>query len=956
MFLCAAVLMVSTLSGLELAWDSQGLPVFQGADLYWTGQTVKVDENHILVLWCDARNGNRDVFGRMIDGNGNPVWDEDLLIAGGDLIQSDPACVIASDGNILISWVERGVIPAEDPLYLKKITPAGATVWASEAISTTGNLVECAQLIPDPTGGAFVCWQESTTQWTYSIFAAHIDDTGHNVWTEGGIPLTGRAEFTTRDHYFAMTSDNDGGIFVMYKPDGYSTIYLRNLAGDGTLLQTQILASSTTLHSGFQLVRTADGMFNALWTDSGVLQLYRFDSQGTIQAIESWDFGYDHYMNHPEAIADGTNIFLHWLVGTGSSETLRISADGTIWPVVTLPYLDPICGSQYSGLTTDGMGGCYVSGRIESNGEPHLCVSHITDSGTVDWTSCLDDANNSKPFYLSLVHCDDHVVTIGNQTCELTRSINVNTVSATGLVREQQTTLVEKTCANVISSKAAFGGGISAVVFTTQVESANYRVHLQLIRSDGSFVLPVNGRIIGSLHEYDNYDIAVDSEGNTGILHQGDGQESTSIVFTEFDRDGNLLTALSLYGYSSFNFLDQITIQAAGIRDFELTWIDQVYVPSEIFFQNLVMQQRMVDGQPLFAAPGQIVDLGYIDNLYPFDIFGPYMIWGDVSDYYISKLDGEGHAVEGWPIPGVAVPRCTTDAYPHYLVSIEDGGLMYVNGANSENLGYISPTGELETGRFPDYSEGGFYDLAMIDNSPTYLWQNTIGDNTYTLRRLDRSRNLLTSTPLPLLSSVYYNEESTLYPVGLNGQDGALLLNRVYQTDQCMFGTMMVTSFDTDGNIVTESTYITPSTLHYNISSTPTADGAMFCWTDARIEADENQGVNLYAQRIVLPVTVSRDDDVNAAPMLTLSNYPNPFNPSTTIAYSLPTTGDTTLRIYNTRGQMVKTLLRESMDAGNHSVTWDGTDDSGNPVGSGVYLYRLQRGSLSSTNKCLLLK
>jgi hypothetical protein len=101
---------------------------------------------------------------------------------------------------------------------------------------------------------------------------------------------------------------------------------------------------------------------------------------------------------------------------------------------------------------------------------------------------------------------------------------------------------------------------------------------------------------------------------------------------------------------------------------------------------------------------------------------------------------------------------------------------------------------------------------------------------------------------------------------------------------------------------------------------------------------------------------VSRTDHVAPAPGISISSFPNPFNPNTTIAYSLPTAGDTTLRVYNTRGQIVKTLVCEPMETGNHSVTWDGTDDNGQPVGSGVYLYRLQRGTLSSTNKCLLLK
>jgi hypothetical protein len=104
----------------------------------------------------------------------------------------------------------------------------------------------------------------------------------------------------------------------------------------------------------------------------------------------------------------------------------------------------------------------------------------------------------------------------------------------------------------------------------------------------------------------------------------------------------------------------------------------------------------------------------------------------------------------------------------------------------------------------------------------------------------------------------------------------------------------------------------------------------------------------------VLPV--GNDTSTMPVPKALLTCSPNPFNPSTTIAYSLPSVGDTTLRIYNTRGQMVKTLVHGQLEAGNHSVTWDGMDDKGKPVASGVYLVRLATPVGSQFSKCVLLK
>jgi hypothetical protein len=89
---------------------------------------------------------------------------------------------------------------------------------------------------------------------------------------------------------------------------------------------------------------------------------------------------------------------------------------------------------------------------------------------------------------------------------------------------------------------------------------------------------------------------------------------------------------------------------------------------------------------------------------------------------------------------------------------------------------------------------------------------------------------------------------------------------------------------------------------------------------------------------------------------LSLRNSPNPFNPSTTLSFSLPRTGNTLLSIYSITGQKVCTLVSGPMSAGKHSVVWDGRDDSGNLVSSGVYLSRLETGKLVSTAKMLLMK
>jgi hypothetical protein len=99
-------------------------------------------------------------------------------------------------------------------------------------------------------------------------------------------------------------------------------------------------------------------------------------------------------------------------------------------------------------------------------------------------------------------------------------------------------------------------------------------------------------------------------------------------------------------------------------------------------------------------------------------------------------------------------------------------------------------------------------------------------------------------------------------------------------------------------------------------------------------------------------VTVSVDAITGALSQ----NQPNPFNPTTTIRFVLPEREQVTLAIYDTNGYLVRTLVDEVEGYGTHEVTWDGRDDDGAAMGSGVYFYRLRAGKHTESKKMVLLK
>jgi hypothetical protein len=84
-------------------------------------------------------------------------------------------------------------------------------------------------------------------------------------------------------------------------------------------------------------------------------------------------------------------------------------------------------------------------------------------------------------------------------------------------------------------------------------------------------------------------------------------------------------------------------------------------------------------------------------------------------------------------------------------------------------------------------------------------------------------------------------------------------------------------------------------------------------------------------------------------------NYPNPFNPGTVISYQLPRAAAAQLVIYNSIGQRIRTLVDDFQELGSHAVIWDGRDDDGRALASGVYIYRLTAGSFSEARKMVLI-
>jgi flagellar hook assembly protein FlgD len=86
------------------------------------------------------------------------------------------------------------------------------------------------------------------------------------------------------------------------------------------------------------------------------------------------------------------------------------------------------------------------------------------------------------------------------------------------------------------------------------------------------------------------------------------------------------------------------------------------------------------------------------------------------------------------------------------------------------------------------------------------------------------------------------------------------------------------------------------------------------------------------------------------------NNYPNPFNPSTVIKVAIPATQHVSLKVFNIHGELVSTITDDVMEAGYHQFTWNGKNNNGSQVASGIYFYQIITNGFNQAKKMMLLK
>jgi len=267
--------------------------------------------------------------------------------------------------------------------------------------------------------------------------------------------------------------------------------------------------------------------------------------------------------------------------------------------------------------------------------------------------------------------------------------------------------------------------------------------------------------------------------------------------------------------------------------------------------------------------------------------------------------------------------------------------VSYTNVAGGTPITAVSSTTEGSVGEFSITVPSGLYNISITGTAGAINYALTSAS---TLVAADA-----TSHPNVTMTAVSYNISGVVKKnmVGNPLFAGATVKLVDTTTPTTIFTAEAATGANGEYSILS----VVPGT--YTVRVTFTQDGEQ-TWDRTAPFVVPTDGTTL---EIIVAHALTGEDIVELPTVTVLkANYPNPFNPSTTIAFDMAQAGNVSIEVYNIKGQKVKTLVDGDYGVGRHSVVWNGDDASGRNVGSGIYFYRMTTSGYSSIQKMLLMK
>ncbi len=478
--------------------------------------------------------------------------------------------------------------------------------------------------------------------------------------------------------------------------------------------------------------------------------------------------------------------------------------------------------------------------------------------------------------------------------------------------------------------------------------------------SDGNFLWAVSA--CGTSLVY-GYSIAVDDSGNcyvTGVFRETATFGTTTltsnswgdIFIAKLDSNGNWLwirQAGGAYGDSGFGiavdnsgncyvigyFMDTASFGSTTLATIAECDIFVVKLDTEGNWLWVKQSGETVSGW----VTGYGIDVDSSGNSYVTGYFNGTVTIGSTgitssgyTDLFAAKLNTNGDWL--W----VKKAGGTGDEYS-LSIAVDVSGNSYITGffaGNSVHFGTIS------------ISSSGNDDIfaAKLDTNGNWLWAKKAGGLS-----ADRGNGISVDSFGNSYVTGYFRFAATFDTITLNNSnegENDIFIAKLDTNGNWVGADKAGGAYDDSGNSIaidrSGNSFITGSFI-----------GTAYV---GNTSLTSNGETNIFVAKLTPELTWIEDEFITETAVRShvYGNYPNPFNPETTIKYYLDKTQEAKLDIFNLKGQLIKTLVSETKASGEHSVLWKGEDESGHFAASGIYIVKMQTGNLISTKKMILMK
>ncbi len=914
-----------------------GIPIARvPAKQLWV-QSFSDGNGGCVSIWVDGRNQNADIYGQHMDADGNKQWltghpgnEWGIVLAGGISDQgSVGGAKYTADtdgaGGMIYGWQDNRD-PVNLNLYCNRVDINGDLLWADEtglAMCLVDGEQDAFRMAPDGNGGAFFVWEDSRTLGDINLYGNHLDADGNMSWTPGGVVICDAASTQGAPR---IISTVPGEAIMMWDDsrvdEFHSDIYTQRISDDNGSLMTHwghngmVLADEVNNQQGGRLTHDGAGGAVYTWKDERYGQAPNNDLFAQrINQDGDWQWGPD--MN-------GTPVSL--AANTQDGNIVRRMA-GNSFGVVWQDFREGSPGLYFQNFASSGTPSLQEDGEkimfgIDANAIwPRILSSTIESEYYLTWTDGRYGILGNYP-YVQLLRAPLHARekefvfeengisllpgypigdTISVAIEDLDQAVSPDAGLLSVWVDGRQGSAPLLYAQKMDSQGNVLWGDIGvSVAVDPQIEVPDSQEKPRILPTDdgGAFVF----------YNQTNFDLYLQIHAqrlNSSGVGLWNNEPDYGIALTAQDEDHEIMdvhyfdngTILVVYKYSDVGGRDLFAM--AIDEDGEFVWDDPVSICSAEGMQN--------EGKTITVDGGIVI------------------VWEDarrgisIRDLYGQIIDEDGNL--GW----------TTN------------GVMLVEDDNRQNEVCLNSTG----------SDAQWFWMT---------WKSAadgITNDILTQRfDLDGAPLLLPSTGIGIGDEA--SPQQT--PATVMDADDGLFIMWVENVDNQDFSDLLYTEIDINGDPVggfqLDQGEILSDAYHIQADVTAVSDGDVgfvALWRDNRSTGKEELK-NVYVQRCNLPLDVGEKSATLPINMELANNYPNPFNPSTMIGFTIDRPAPVRLVIYDVLGREVIRLVNRALNAGQYEVMWDGKSSFGQEVASGMYFYRLEVNDELVTRSMVLLK